>query len=48
MRWSLNGMRSHVIKLVRQTVEEHASTEIPIFEESSRRIGLRIKGRKVA
>ena len=43
MRWSLNGMRSHVIKLVRQTVEEHALTEIPIFEEIQEGLGLELR-----
>ena len=43
MRWSLNDMRSHVVKLVRQTVEEHASTEIPIFEEIQEGLGLVLK-----
>ena len=43
MRWSLNDMRSHVIELVRQTVEEHASSEIPIFDEIREGLGLDLR-----
>ena len=43
MRWSLNDMRLHVTKLVRQTVKEHASTEIPIFDEIRAGLGLDVR-----
>lgn len=39
----MNNMKKHVIKLVRDVVKEHASTEIPVFDEICFGLGLDVK-----